>query len=40
MREAKEEGGGFRDWRLTFPPGDTVKELEVSVSPGAGWWGT
>lgn len=33
-------GGGLpgeEEHALTLPPGDTAKELEVSVSPGAGW---
>lgn len=30
------KGGGLRDWTLTFPPGETWKEFDVSVSPGAG----
>lgn len=29
-------GEGFMSGQLTFPPGDTVKELDVRVSPGAG----
>lgn len=34
--EERMGAGGLDEWALTFPPGDTWKEFDVRVSPGAG----